>query len=204
MFIAAVPELAEWVYPAATSRGAVCEAVGRISQLMRSFEEQHKLVGVERIRVAGDEFVATSNLIVPTLSHAIRIAVFAAKTHRFVVESGVPTRCAIHTGAVHGSVVGSRFLRYDVGGDGINGARQLLPLCPPGDVVVSEAMQQLLRDRAILVPCSTVVPLPLDVTAYFLRGIASSRLKVPTGGIGAFDPTADGADAKGIAAEGGY
>ena len=67
VFVAAVPELAEWVYPAATSRGAVCEAVGRISQLMRSFEEQHKLVGVERIRVAGDEFVATSNLIVPHL-----------------------------------------------------------------------------------------------------------------------------------------
>ena len=202
VFTAAIPELAAWVYPAATSRAAVCEAVSRISQLMHHFEEQHKLVGVERIRVTGDEFIAMSNLIVPTLSHALRIAVFATKTHRFVVHSGVPAMCAIHTGAVRGSVVGSRFLRYDVGGDGINGARQLLPLCPPGEVVVSEAMQELLRGRAMLVPYCTVAPLPLGVTAYLLRGIGSTRLKVPSDTDNAIPHTPEGVEVEIVADRG--
>ena len=180
VFIASVTDLAAWV-PAGASRAAVSDAVRRVSELMGRFEETHKLVGVERIRVTGDELIATSNLIVPTLSHALRIAVYAARMHPHVVRSGTPVRCAIHTGAVRGYVAGTRFLRYDVRGEGVDIARLLLSYCVEGEVVVSSATQALLRERAKLVPCDTeALPLTSNgdfLQAFFLRGLVSARIK---------------------------
>ena len=140
-------------------------------------------VQVERIRVTGDEFIATSNLIVQTLSHAMRITVFAATVLGYTKRAPLPVRCAVHTGALRGRVTGARFLRYDVSGEGIDVARHLLSYCNDGEIAVSSVTQQLLRDRATLVPCDAVLPFvgksgePMSV--FLLRGMRSSRVKPP-------------------------
>ena len=182
VFVASVTDLFEWV-PITADRTALTEAVSRVSAFMAFCDYSLKRVQVERIRVTGDEFIATSNLIVQTLSHAMRITVFAATVLAYLNRFPLPVRCAVHTGALRGRVTGARFLRYDVSGEGIDVARHLLNCCRDGEIAVSSVTQQLLRDRATLVPCDAVLPFvgksgePMGV--FLLRGMKSSRVKPP-------------------------
>ena len=188
VFIASVTDLAAWV-PAGASRAAVSDAVRRVSELMAHFEEHRKVVDVERIRVTGDEFIATSNLIVPTLSHALRIAIFATKSRPCIARSGIPVRCAIHTGAVRGYVAGTRFLRYDIRGEGVDIARHLIKCCAEGDIVVTDATKELLRERAVMLPTEEAFTAFSHTYKIFnLRGLTSIRLRVPSATADRSDP----------------
>lgn len=179
VFIAAVSDLG---VPVSAHPDTIAAAIQNLSELMAALEGDRKRLGVERVRVSADEYIATSNLIVPTLTHALRIACFANKAQLHIHRWAVDVRCAVHTGAVRGNVVGTRFLRYDVHGDGIDTARDMLGLCGEGEVVVSSATQQLLRDRAELDLCErSLIPrdggAPLDI--FLLRGVIRIRVKPP-------------------------
>ena len=183
VLIASVSDLAMWV-PVTAGHAGVEDAVDRVGRFMAGCEIAHIQASVERIRVTGDEFLATSNLIVPTLCHAVRIASFACDVRGLVHDNHLPVRCAVHTGALRGFVTGTRFLRYDVCGEGIDVTRQLLRCCCEGEVVVSSATQQLLRDRATFAPCS-VFPFTMPrsgaetIAAFVLQDMVSLRLVPP-------------------------
>ena len=187
VFVAAVADMASWVPHTAESQDIV-DAVGRVSRLAVDFEELRKVVGLERIRLSGDYFIATSGLIVQTLSHALRATVYAVKLHPVLVRSGVPVRCCLHTGAVRGVVKGERFLRYEISGPAVDVVMRLVSYCPAYEVLVSSATEEVLRDRVILVPSNIVFrhansnlddSICSDVTAALLRGLKSHRTKVP-------------------------
>ena len=152
VFVASVEDLAVW-FPQTATQEDVRSALSQMLAFMSSLDKECTYFHVERIRVTGDEFVATSNLMLPTLCHAIRIASFAATVRSFVNEHRTRVRCAIHTGAMTGTVTGERYLRYDVSGEAMDYVtRELLPICPVGETVVSQAMKEVINDRAILVP----------------------------------------------------
>ena len=148
VFVATTTDLALWL-PAGASQKDISDAVQKMSWLMTAIEQQNS--NVERIRVTGDQFVATSNLLVSTPDHAVRVADFASAVRPFIRESGLPVRAAIHTGAIAGTVLGTRFLRYDIFGEGIDVAFRLLESCPSGEIVVSDAAKRLLTGRSDLV-----------------------------------------------------
>ena len=178
--IVSVIDLAKWV-PLDRDPDAVMEVVERLSSLMSSIDDTHKEADIERIRITGDEFVAVSNLIVPTLNHALRIATFAAKVHQHVVDYGVPVRCAFHTGSVTGTVVGEHFVRYEISGEGFDTTRAMLQHCAQNEVILSSASAELLRDRVVAVTLS-VPPLVIangTVTLFYLRGLARARASLP-------------------------
>lgn len=141
----------QFIPPTATP-DCTLECVERVSSLMSKFCSLSESTAVERILVTGDEFVATCNLIVPLLSHAMRIAVFGTKCRYTIVESGIPGRVAIHTGHIRGTVNREVHLRYDIAGVGVETTRALLGFCPINEVVASSQIVELLRERVEVEP----------------------------------------------------
>ena len=188
VLVAAVADLALWV-PASASATAVGDAVSRVSELMRIFERHQKRFGVERIYSTGDEYLLTSNLIVATINHALRIIAVAGKVRPCLASCGVPVRCAVHSGSVRGCVSGSRYWRYDVSGEGVDVARKMLDFCTNQQIIVSSSTKELVRDRALFTPCEDSLIFASQVfELYHLAGIASSRVKVPAVAVSTEDP----------------
>ena len=185
VFVASFEDLAVW-FPQTATQEDVRSALSQMLAFMSSLDKDCMTFHIERIRVTGDEFVATSNLMLPTLCHAIRIASFAASVRCFVIEHQTRVRCAIHTGAMTGTVTGERYLRYDVSGEAMDYVtRQLLPMCPVGETVVSQAMKEVINDRAVLVPMEGGVGSRIGrngattTSFWYLMDVSRMRVKPP-------------------------
>ena len=93
----------------------------------------------------------------------------------------IPVRCSLHSGELKGAIVGSTFLRYEVWGEGMQTAIRLLDLCLEGDVVISGATLELLRDRVEAVPLfqeETFCASPQQAGTATTAGFASARVLV--------------------------
>ena len=184
VFVAAVHDL-QWLGEPASVEDVV-KAVENVSELMSRLEALHKHACVERIRVSGDQFVATSNLIMPTIHHAMRIAIFASAVRNSLQHSQVPLRCAVHSGPLVGTVTRTRFLRYDISGEGINVAMKMLVFCENGETIVSSASTTLFGGRVELLPWSAPPSLAVNIPTqgtgepwWYLVAIVARRVALP-------------------------
>jgi class 3 adenylate cyclase len=128
------------------------EIVHLLNDVFAAFDEAAERFGMEKIKTIGDSYMAICGLSVPYLDHDKRAIGFSLELQsvmrRFNLERGfqLNIQVGINSGDVVAGIVGRNKFIYDVWGDTINIASHLRDACPAGEILVSEAVYQRLRD----------------------------------------------------------
>ncbi|MBW4661594.1 MAG: adenylate/guanylate cyclase domain-containing protein [Drouetiella hepatica Uher 2000/2452] len=128
------------------------EIVAILNDLVTAFDEVTERYGMEKIKTIGDSYLAVCGLSVPYLDHDRRAIDFAmemlAIMRRFTHERDfkLNIRIGINSGDVVAGIVGRNKFIYDVWGDTINLANALRSVCPPGSILVAQAVHHRLHD----------------------------------------------------------
>ena len=135
------------------------ELVGEINYCFEAFD---KIVGkykIEKIKTIGDSYMAAGGLPVPT-PDSVKNTVLAGlemqtfiQTYQLKKESekrpAFQMRVGIHTGPVVAGIVGVRKFQYDVWGDTVNTASRMESSGAVGQVNISQATYELIKDEPL-------------------------------------------------------
>lgn len=124
--------------------------VSELNDIFTAFDRIVEQFGCERIKTAGDAYMAVSGVPETSPDHAQNIAKAALLFRRYLEkrnQSREPRwlcRIGIGTGPVVGSIVGIQKYVYDIFGPGVNLAARLEALCGPMEILLSEATRRLI------------------------------------------------------------
>ncbi len=129
--------------------------VTELNDIFTVFDRITELFGCERIRTAGDGYMAVSGLPEPTPEHARNIARVALRILRYIERRNSAhaepwlCRIGINSGPVIGSLVGIQKYVYDIFGPGVNLAARMESLSEPMRITISENTYNLIKDEFI-------------------------------------------------------
>lgn len=116
----------------AFSRGMASEdALERLNEILRSFDEAADALGIERVRTTRAGYLASCGLTIPRVDNARRMVDFSIELQRilerFSGKHGVrlSLRAGLDTGTVTSGLVGQTHIAYDLWGDAVNLAFQI-------------------------------------------------------------------------------
>ena len=124
--------------------------VSELNDIFTAFDRIAEQFGCERIKTAGDAYMAVSGVPETSPDHAQNVAKAALLFRRYLEkrnQSREPRwlcRIGIGTGPVVGSIVGIQKYVYDIFGPGVNLAARLETLCGPMEILLSEATRRLI------------------------------------------------------------
>lgn len=130
--------------------------VGEINTCFEAFDGTMEKYGIEKIKTIGDSYMAADGLPVPT-DDSVKNTVLAALemqsfigTRKAAMDAeGKPAfemRVGIHTGPVVAGIVGVKKFQYEIWGDTVNTASRMESAGEVGQVNISEATYELLKD----------------------------------------------------------
>lgn len=102
------------------------EAVARLNDLIRSFDEAAERHGVERVRTTRQSYLASCGLVTPRVDNARRAVEFALEIEtileRYSAQQGVALtlRAGLDSGRVTSGLIGRARVVYDMWGDAVN------------------------------------------------------------------------------------
>lgn len=102
------------------------EAVARLNDLVRSFDEAAERHGVERVRTTRQSYLASCGLATPRVDNARRAVEFALELEtileRYSTQQGVDLtlRAGLDSGRVTSGLIGRARVVYDMWGDAVN------------------------------------------------------------------------------------
>jgi adenylate cyclase len=115
--------------------------------------------GIEKIKTIGDAYMAAGGLPTPNSTHAMDAINAALQMRDFIAEgkarkvaAGLPyfeIRIGIHTGPVVAGIVGVKKFAYDIWGDTVNTAARMESSGEVGQVNISEATYELVKDTVV-------------------------------------------------------
>lgn len=126
--------------------------VSELNDIFTVFDRITEMFACERIRTAGDAYMAVSGLPEEHPDHAHNIARVALRMLRYIERRNAAhpepwyCRIGINTGAVIGSLVGVQKYVYDIFGPGVNMAARMETLSEPMQITISENTYQLIKD----------------------------------------------------------
>jgi class 3 adenylate cyclase len=148
--------------------------------------------GLEKIKTIGDAYMAVSGVPVSCSDHLERVADAALEIRAVTAEraassadvisggglawaegdrSVLEVRIGIDTGPVVAGVIGERKFTYDLWGDPVTMASRMERHGVVGEIQVTEAVWERLRDRYVLSPRGVIdVKGRGETTTFFLRG----------------------------------
>ena len=139
------------------------EVVGILDQLFSHFDtlvEQH---GLEKIKTIGDCYMAAAGVPDPSPDHARRTALLALDMREAVVTSTVgdgfdlKLRIGINSGPLIAGVIGSKRFLYDLWGDAVNTASRMESQSTPGEIQITRATYELLKEEFVCKPRGTIL-----------------------------------------------
>jgi adenylate cyclase len=139
------------------------EVVGILDQLFSRFDSLVERHGLEKIKTIGDCYMAAAGVPIPQPDHARRAALLAMDmqaaiaTSPVVGQSGLELRIGINSGPVVAGVIGSKRLLYDLWGDAVNTASRMESHSTPGEIQISRATYELLKDEFVCRPRGTIL-----------------------------------------------
>jgi guanylate cyclase len=164
------------------------EVVGLLDHLFTHFDLLAERYGVEKIKTIGDCYMVAAG--VPTLraDHAQAMALMALdmreamRSDDEVGHLGLELRIGINSGPVVAGVIGRKRFLYDLWGDAVNMASRMETSSTPGQIQVTRATYELLRDEFELEPRGTVaIKGKGDVETWYLVGPREASTPSGTG-----------------------
>jgi adenylate cyclase len=145
-------------------RISAAELVKVLNQLFSAFDRAADEHGMHKIKTIGDAYMAVGGLLSenPAGNPAICAAEFAFAMLRAADDLGrrldIPlnVRVGLHVGPVVAGVIGTSRPAFDCWGEAVNLASRLESSARPGDVLLSERAQELLRDHYLTEPLQDV------------------------------------------------
>jgi len=153
------------------------ELVNKLNNIFSSFDHLANYYGLEKIKTIGDAYMVVGGLPIPREDHVIAIANMALDMQTYIQtqqdDDGkvLKLRIGINTGPVVAGVIGLQRFIYDLWGDAVNVASRMESHGEPGNIQVTEATYQLLKDRYYLEKRGTIfVKGRGEMTTYWLLG----------------------------------
>ncbi len=114
------------------SKGLASEdALGKLNEILNSFDDAAEKFGVERVRTTRSGYLASCGLTVPRVDNARRMVDFSIELQRVLERFGgkhgvsLNLRAGIDTGTATSGLVGQTHVAYDMWGDAVSLAFQL-------------------------------------------------------------------------------
>jgi guanylate cyclase len=139
------------------------EVVGILDQLFSRFDSLVERHGLEKIKTIGDCYMAAAGVPIPNPDHARRAALLALDmrdaiaTSPVVGQSSLELRIGINSGPVVAGVIGSKRLVYDLWGDVVNTASRMESHGTAGEIHITRATYDLLKDEFVCRRRGTIV-----------------------------------------------
>ena len=139
------------------------EVVGILDQLFSQFDvlvDRHEL---EKIKTIGDSYMAAAGVPTPRPDHARQAALLALEMREVLAssvvagQSGLELRIGINSGPVVAGVIGTKRFLYDLWGDAVNTASRMESHGTPGEIQITRATYELLRDEFVCRPRGTIL-----------------------------------------------
>jgi class 3 adenylate cyclase len=139
-------------FTALSSKTSAAEIVEMLDGLFRLFDEAAHELGIEKIKTIGDCYMAVCGLPRPSPDHADRMARMALRmaeaTRKYGEEKGLSLqlRIGLNSGPVVAGVIGKTKFIYDLWGDTVNLASRMESTGVPGQIQVTRAVYERLKD----------------------------------------------------------
>jgi adenylate cyclase len=139
------------------------EVVGILDRLFSRFDALVESHGLEKIKTSGDSYMAAAGVPVPRPDHAREAALLAldmrdAAARSFAAgEFALQLRIGMNTGPVVAGIVGTKRFLYDLWGDAVNTASRMESHGTPGEIQITRATYELLKDEFVCAPRGTVL-----------------------------------------------
>ena len=132
------------------------ELVKEIDICFTAFDEIIGKHGIEKIKTIGDAYMAVGGIPEYQANHAENTIRAALEIQKYMGERAMEkrrlhepyfeARIGIHSGPLVGGVVGRKKFQYDVWGDSVNVASRMEGACAAGNVNVSNATYELIKN----------------------------------------------------------
>jgi adenylate cyclase len=134
-----------------------------LDQLFSHFDVLVERHGLEKIKTIGDCYMAAAGVPDPHPDHARRAALLALDmrdvlaTSAVAGQSGVELRIGINSGPVVAGVIGTKRFLYDLWGDAVNTASRMESHGTAGEIQITRATYELLKDEFVCRPRGTIL-----------------------------------------------
>jgi adenylate cyclase len=131
------------------------EIVGLLDRLFGHFDVLAEQYGLEKIKTIGDAYMVASGVPNPRPDHARALALLALDMVASMApggavgDLGLDLRVGINSGPVVAGVIGRKKFLYDLWGDAVNTASRMESQGTPGDIQITRATYELLRDEFV-------------------------------------------------------
>jgi adenylate cyclase len=157
------------------------ETVGILDQLFSRFDALVERHGLEKIKTIGDCYMAAAGVPSVDPDHAPKAARLALDMRDELdvsAQAGLPgleLRIGINSGPVVAGVIGTKRFLYDLWGDAVNTASRMESHGTPGEIQITRATYELLKDEFVCRHRGTIdVKGKGEMETWYLVGVRSA------------------------------
>ncbi|MDR7184874.1 class 3 adenylate cyclase [Microbacterium trichothecenolyticum] len=138
------------------------DAVARLNDLIRAFDEAAERHGVERVRTTRQSYLASCGLATPRVDNARRAVEFALELdtilERYSTQQGVALtlRAGLDSGKVTSGLIGRARVVYDMWGDAVNLAFRVQGDSDEPGIYITQRVAERLPDSITTLPAGEI------------------------------------------------
>ncbi len=141
---------------------SAARVVEMLDLLFGHFDALVERYSLEKIKTIGDCYMVAAGIPSPRPDHAQSLALVAldmldsVREHGAVGSLGFELRIGINSGSVVAGVIGRKRFLYDLWGDAVNTAGRMQTESTPGNIQITRATYELLKEEFVCEPRGTV------------------------------------------------